>query len=892
MLEEQAKVLRANLIRDYALKTDDLEDLIQHSVTNAVTETAKLQSESVVEAQAGTGGSPLEGLAGAFASAAVNAGIAGVQDAIIGAGNAALLEVRSAVNETVTAGFGVLSTGSKSIKEWITSHPRATVTSSASSIRTNNPGGSCVSDDPEDSEWNIAHWLLESTGEKLFMQNRIPYPEDLESKSLGTEIEKYLSRPVKVATYSYTNSSTAIEYDIWKLLYNNTFIKDKLKGYAYFRANLNVKLVLQASPFYYGCVLATYRPYSTYKTLGNTVDDLTLRTQRKNIYCYPQYSSGGEMELPFFFPQKGFPITDPSYDMASMGTLNMTPMTALRTSNGTPTGTVQIAIYAWFSDIYIWGATGATLQSATEAGVDLNLARTVAPSIPISASSMRLNSDNLSDKDRHDELHETNINYICRKDALVASVPVSATATAGTFIAEFSGNPAYNKYVAVLVTPPYNSVYTTPLGYISRFFRFWRGDILLRCKIIKTVYHRGRLRVTYDPGNSTNKELPELKTKIIDIGTTDEFTVNIPYITSLPYLDTGSQDSTRGNSRVGLTANTSFYDGSYCSGRVQIYVESNLSAPGTSDSIQFLFYIQGAPNIRFASPTTMNNLFTYNVPFPTSPPTLLMADEEEPAKLQSSTEGQKVHEFGSSGTSKFHNIGFGEEITNLLQLAKRTTDFGVFNLTSSVTNNSKYISTITHGGIPWTSGYYEVSKLGPGATFNTPQVGYDFEYVYTPFSQIIAPMYCGHYGDFVWTYAFNVPYGSCFRTKTYRREIGSLTITSGISSSGVTNGADRNFIGLSEGGYRGCDISSTTVKGIMSAISPYYTNLLFHTVDTRFRDGRVEDDSVYRGMGIEVMWNSTSTSIPTMAISCSAADNWRPLYFLNTPILYELLSLP
>lgn len=249
---------------------------------------------------------------------------------------------------------------------------------------------------------------------------------------------------------------------------------------------------------------------------------------------------------------------------------------------------------------------------------------------------------------------------------------------------------------------------------------------------------------------------------------------------------------------------------------------------------------------------------------------------------------QSCLEFGSSGSSKYDSVTIGEQITDIKQLCQRTTDFMAVRAASTTSNNVVNLTYVGINGIPWATGYYASADLVGSS--NSIQVGYDYEYVFTPYAVQFMYMYCGHRGDFDWSFTNIAQYSSCTRIKVYRAAIGKfVNATSTLTAAGLSNKA---YITNSDSGNRGSAITTTTVSGAIAVKSPYYSNLLFHTCDPRYRDGRTADDSNVRGLYVESLNSAGSTGSIAFVLAVSASENWEPLYFLNVPKLYILVALP
>lgn len=119
------------------------------------------------------------------------------------------------------------------------------------------------------------------------------------------DVSKFLERPVKIYTRNWelgTDNTTFI--NPWILYCNHPSIKRKLDNYYLFRANLNIKVVVNASPFYYGAMMVSYKPMKDHfasapiRDAGPLQFDNVPYSQLPRVYIYPQNSQGGEMQLP------------------------------------------------------------------------------------------------------------------------------------------------------------------------------------------------------------------------------------------------------------------------------------------------------------------------------------------------------------------------------------------------------------------------------------------------------------------------------------------------------------------------------------------------------------------------------------------------------------------
>jgi hypothetical protein len=84
------------------------------------------------------------------------------------------------------------------------------------------------------------------------------------------------------------------------------------------------------------------------------------------------------------------------------------------------------------------------------------------------------------------------------------------------------------------------TIYTpSPAAWIANAFSQWRGTLVLNIKVMASKFHRGRLRLTYDPmGTSNNFEEGRIVTKIIDIQHENDFVFEVPFQSVYPTCHT------------------------------------------------------------------------------------------------------------------------------------------------------------------------------------------------------------------------------------------------------------------------------------------------------------------------------------------------------------------
>jgi hypothetical protein len=169
----------------------------------------------------------------------------------------------------------------------------------------------------------------------------------------GDNLNDFLTRPRQIYAKEWTIGSEINEgIQPWKLFMNNSYVKDKLKGYSRFRGELELTIMVNGSAFHRGAIIFSYIPLANERLKINESDGTVADgagllmndgvvpprhvgigmgmpngaayhayvqsdglfesgtgqkrwvplSQRLNFVSYPSESTSGHMTLPFIFP--------------------------------------------------------------------------------------------------------------------------------------------------------------------------------------------------------------------------------------------------------------------------------------------------------------------------------------------------------------------------------------------------------------------------------------------------------------------------------------------------------------------------------------------------------------------------------------------------------------
>jgi len=257
---------------------------------------------------------------------------------------------------------------------------------------------------------------------------------------------------------------------------------------------------------------------------------------------------------------------------------------------------------------------------------------------------------------------ELAMSYIRSRESYFGATTWSTTDSADALLFNVRINPNLSSSVVLQNTVPSNvgqRVYHVPLSYIGTMFKHWRGDLKIRMKVVVTKFHKGRLKISYDPRNditATNPAENTVYTEIVDIGEKDDITFTVPYHQDLGWLQTDESFNANwapGGStppRVGID-----------NGVLTVRVLNTLTAPA-SGSITLLFFVSGGDNFEFANPKGGNTMVN-------SVPTPFALQGEELTDIVSE---QIVIGTPSAMVAERYGQNFGEAVLSLRTLLHRS----------------------------------------------------------------------------------------------------------------------------------------------------------------------------------------------------------------------------
>lgn len=213
-----------------------------------------------------------------------------------------------------------------------------------------------------------------------------------ESKDIDAGQKNYLDltdffeRPIRIAAISVVvGSHLTYAVDIWEVWLSDASIRAKFRNFAFFRANLKIRISISATPFHYGQILVSYQPLAAVNANLPVMSGglATFRTQALTYFSQsPEVAVMDvrdneplEMMLPYISPSPMIrlfnesplilPDTTPLEDSVGFGKVYINSINVIKCASATPSD-ISVFVYAWAENVELGTPTGTVITVGTE----------------------------------------------------------------------------------------------------------------------------------------------------------------------------------------------------------------------------------------------------------------------------------------------------------------------------------------------------------------------------------------------------------------------------------------------------------------------------------------------------------------------------------------------
>lgn len=316
-----------------------------------------------------------------------------------------------------------------------------------------------------------------------------------------------------------------------------------------------------------------------------------VASQLTGMYINPCYNATGELRIPYMSPSAGIELGYVGVDAARMGTLMLVGFAPLTHATG-GTNPVTIDLYAHMENVVLDVPTavsqGYTLQDAANlvkralsatskatamahewtprflsAIAMLGFSRPMAHEAIMGMRNMPYNLANYDAPDTCESLalsstteltlggqelgcggtDELLLSTLAARTAYIASISWDPTQARGTWLFGSIVNPmqanvsTYTKRATVTTPTGFaNTTHTclTPCAFAALTAKYWKGTLSYKFTVIGSPYHKGRLRIYYEPYSSSfvNGVSPSValsNSSVLDLSENMQIVVDVPW---------------------------------------------------------------------------------------------------------------------------------------------------------------------------------------------------------------------------------------------------------------------------------------------------------------------------------------------------------------------------
>lgn len=422
-------------------------------------------------------------------------------------------------------------------------------------------------------------------------------------------------------------------------------------------------------------------------------------------------------------------------------------------------------------------------------------------------------------------------------------------------------------------------------------FRYWTGCLKFRFQVVKSAYHRGRLRVVYDPYVlQASIEDNVNYSEVVDISEKDDFTVTIRNCQEVSILDQW------GPFNILMNDASSFYNTARIStfltgtnGVLGLYVLNDLTTPSATGltDVQINMYVSAGDDFQVFTPRDTISKLQYVTQSGVEPGETQGTGVEDKSNQPEQNVGTELGPCDMNARS-LPMVYQGEVIPSFRTLLKRYT-FHTILTRLTFTVNTCFVNFGTRNMFPYYRGYFPVDGVdtitGPPGQYNLCNTVL-FHYITSCFS--------GFRGGMRWKF---VPYGAydAYDMVVTRSEdtvysettldFDAMTNTLPNWRNIFSNDLSGNPSGYNNSGQEGSCYAVDSVNPTVDVEIPFYSQWRF--VPGKHKDFHTAAGEWADGFNYQIRAKpkQTASRIGTGAY-CAVADDFQTYFWTGSPMIH------
>jgi hypothetical protein len=283
---------------------------------------------------------------------------------------------------------------------------------------------------------------------------------------------------------------------------------------------------------------------------------------------------------------------------------------------------------------------------------------------------------------------EMSFAYLLSKDTVFWKLGWNLTDTAGSSLGMLCVTP--EQHVLDTSTATTNSI-ITPQGVIANQFRYWHGTIIYRFRVVASAFHRGRLRIVYDPCTSAASSMNQVYSRIVDIEETRDFEIPVKWHAPTTFLKVrGITPGVGGYYGASITEYPNNTNGIV---RIEVLTPLQSPDPTIANEIKILVSQRMTDDAEFMCPYDWCYANNWSLTSPTGEslqaPTLSASEEKADTPGEAHTSMDEVGTTPITPADKTSLVFGGESVKSVRTLLRRYVHRGTVASVSTLNYNVK-----------------------------------------------------------------------------------------------------------------------------------------------------------------------------------------------------------
>lgn len=425
-------------------------------------------------------------------------------------------------------------------------------------------------------------------------------------------------------------------------------------------------------------------------------------------------------------------------------------------------------------------------------------------------------------------------------------------------------------------------------------FKHWRGTMKFRFQVVASAFHKGRLKITYDPSYPATNEYNTNYTRIIDIAEERDFTVEIGWGQQHAYCTRRAMINGAGNiwSTTALGADA----GELANGIISVYVVNDLTVPNSTadNDIELNVFVSAGEDLELANPTDQYvRDMSWFVPqsgeyTPQAGEDMGSNPDGDNTQQESAPMRTEPDESIAAPVSSVDHAGcvfFGDPVVSIRQLLKRYNYSKAFVPAQDSTGYRVYRWLISN--FPLHRGY------APGAVneVTTPANPTDYNFCKMTMLNYFVPAYTCWRGGLRWKYqavydnSDACSYMAVFREPTPQFGYSQGSIALSDETTSVSTRTSEWDEAINTNFFPGAQVTSAAQNPVVEIELPYFNNHRFaYAKQANVADLNPGGDTLFHWLHMKQ--NVNTGSYEAILAHCATGEDFTLGFFTGAPVAY------